>query len=72
MGRRLIAVIPTGSIGPPLEAIDTTPTTWASAARTSTQARTTATSTTGGWSAASLVASFRPLKESQECFKDFA
>ena len=57
MGRQLTAVIPTGTIGPLLGTIVTAPTAWASTARTSTRARTAASSTTGGWSVAFLVAS---------------
>ena len=54
MVRRSTAVIPTGTIGRLRRAVAAAPTPWASAVAASTQARTSASSTTGVWRVASL------------------
>ena len=75
MARRSTAVVPTGSIGPLLGAVVATPTSWASAVVTSTQAQAATSSTTGGWRVALAVYSYSVCSfssGSQELFKDFA
>ena len=52
--RRSTSVIPSGTIGRLRRTVVSTPTTCTSSVAASTQAQTTATSTTGGWFVASL------------------